>query len=251
MSESGNQRVAFKVLTLGVLLTCLVLLSDGEHLARQQNAAGHKATDAEISVLPQHDAPLRIAVLSHNATDPRTPEVVFQLTNVGDKAVRAYSIVQETLRGSEKSGGFILTDVDSTKVILQPGQYITDTITYQPLTEVSSRVTLSLDLVEFGDGTQWGPNKRKSAEVLGGRRAGVREAQRRVLETYKSQGLSSAMKSLEAGLAGTGVEAGGSPEWGDGYRHGFEHTVSRLKRMLDKSGEQQLEAELRRLSTDQ
>jgi len=44
--------------------------------------------------------------------------------------------------------------------------------------------------------------------------------------------------------------AGGSAEWGDGYRQGFEHAVGRLKRLLDKSGERQLEAELRRLSSE-
>lgn len=250
MSHPGTQRVAFQMLALGSLLTCLFLLPGAEKLA-QQREAGRTAADTEISVLPQPDAPLRISVLSHNPADPRAPEIVFQLTNIGARPIRAYSIVQETVRGGEKSSGFVLTDVDSANVTLQPGQYLTDKITYEPLSEVSSQVTLSVDLVEYSDGALWGADLRKSAEVLSGRRAGVREAQQRILGVYKSEGLRAAIKSLRADAADAEPPAGGSAKRADGYRHGFSHATGRLRRLLDKSGEKQLEAELRRLSGQQ
>lgn len=251
MPQSGNRRVASKMLTLGALLTCLFVLYGPEKLAQRREAATPKAVDTDISVLSQPDAPLRLAVLSHNPTDPLAPEIVFQLTNVGGKPVRAYVVVQETMRGGERSTGFTITDIDSTNGTLQPGQYLTDAIAYAPLAEVSSRVTLSLDMVEYGDGTLWGADTRKSAEVLSGRRAGAREAQRRVLGAYRSAGLSAAMRLLQTGPADGEPPADGSAVWREGYRHGFSYATGRLRRMMDVSGERQLEAELRRLSARQ
>jgi hypothetical protein len=238
--------LAIKILALGVLLTCLILLFVGKNLARYSALAEQKITDSEISVLPQSDAPLRISLLSHNAADPRTPEVTFQLMNVGEKPVRAYSIVQVTERDGERNASFLLTDGDP-KIIVQPGQYITDSITYQPLTDARSHVTLSIDIVEFSDGTLWGPNARKSAQVLKGRRAGVRDAQSRITAAYKSGGLDAAIKALEIDSSDGGKKNSDSTEWDEGYRHGYSQATHRLRRLLDKSSRGQLEEELRRL----
>lgn len=244
--QSDPMLLASKILALGVLLTCLILLYGGSNLARHASLAGQKITDSEISVLPQPEAPLRISLMSHDTADPRTPEVIFQLMNVGDKPVRAYSIVQVTERGEDRGASFLLSDGE-TKIIVQPGQYITDSITYSPLTDVRSHVTLSIDIVEFSDGTLWGPNARKSAELLKGRRAGVRDAQGRISAAYKSGGLDAAIKALDIESGDGGKKNSDSSEWDTGYELGFSSATNRLRRLLDKSGKGELEEKLRRL----
>lgn len=244
--QSDLLALASKTLALGLLITCLILLYGGRNLARNAGLAGQKITDSELSVLPQPDAPLRISPQSHDTSDPRTPEIIFQLMNVGDKPVRAYSIVQVTKRGEDRSVSFLLSDGE-TRAIVQPGQYITDSITYNSLTDVRSHVTLSIDIVEFSDGTLWGPNARKSAELLKGRRAGVRDARGRISAAYKSDGLDAAIKALEIDSSDSGEKNSDSTEWDEGYRLGYSQATNRLRRLLDKSGKGQLEDELRRL----
>jgi len=246
MIGEGKQSVFVRILILGVLTTCLVLLSSGGKIAG--NISSQKASVPSVSVQPQSNAPLRINVLSYDSSDPRTPEIIYEVTNVSAKPIRAYTVSQETLRGTEKSEGSVLSDLDLSAAVLQPGQYSTESITYQPLSEKPSQVTLSVDFVEFADGTTWGPNLYKSADMLAGQRAGAREARKRILQVYKSGGLQAALKLIETDSDSVTPPSGRTPEWEEGFRYGYSFLSKRLKRIFDSGDTNKIEAEVRRLS---
>lgn len=62
--ELRRQKLSLKFLTLGVLVACLVSLSNSEHFGRHFNAGGQQQRIPVVSVLSQPDAPLRISLLT-------------------------------------------------------------------------------------------------------------------------------------------------------------------------------------------
>ena len=244
VSEKYNLFVRISVLC--VLTACLLLLAGRGEMAG--SISEQKASVPSLAVQPQPDSPLRINILSYDSSDPRTPEITYEVINTSVKPVSAYTISQETVRGNEKSSGTLLSDLALSNVVLNPGQYFTESITYQPLSDKPSQVTLSVDFVEFNDGATWGPNLYKSNEMLAGQRAGAREARKQILTVYKAMGLQEALKHVEAHPTSDAPPPGFSPNWEDGFRHGYSFASTRLRGILNSGDMKKIEAELRRLS---
>lgn len=243
----NSRRLLIKLVTLGALVTCAVVLTRGVYLAGYGNSRGQLATAPAVSVRPQPDAPLRLNVIGYDSSDPQAPSVLVEVTNAGTKAVRAFTISQETFRGEEKSSGFMVAD-NITSPILQPGQYSTESVTYQQLPEVSSRVVLSLDFVVFEDEAVWGPDAEKSSEILAGRLAGALEAGKQLLEIRKQRGLQAAIESTDEGVPFAAPPPGRSPAWGEGFTYGRRFIRQHLKRVMSKHGAGRVEKELEKLS---
>lgn len=244
--QSALLALASKILALGVLVTCLVSLTNRREIAGSTN--DQKASVPSLSVQSQPDSPLRINILSYDSSDPRTPEVIYEVINISTKPISAYTVSQETVRGNEKSRGTLLSDLALSNIVLQPGEYSTESITYQPLSDKPSQVTLSVDFVEFDDGATWGPNLYKSDAVFAGQHAGAREARKQILTVYKSRGLQEALKYIETNPGGDAPSLGFSPDWEGGFKRGYSFTSKRLKVMLNSGDMKKVEAELRQLS---
>ena len=166
---------------------------------------------------------------------------------MGAKPIRAYNISQITLRGTQDSRGMLLSNLELSNVVLRPGQYFTESITYQPSADKPNQVTLSVDFVEFADGTTWGPNLYKADEMLDGQRAGAREAKKRILKAYKSDGVQAALNLVEDPATAAPLPEA-AQTWKAGYNRGYSFTTRRLKALLKEGEINKVEAELRRLS---
>lgn len=247
MFEIIGKKLCVRLLTLGTLIICLLVLTYRENLAQYMNTP-QQQTVPEVSVKEQPDSPLLISVLTYNSSDPRTPEIIFLLTNRNIKPIRAYTIAQETSKGTNKSSSATFADMNSTTAMLQPGRYINDSITYEPLSEVTSRVTLAVDLVEFSDGTTWGPDTHKFTEHLAGRRAGAHEVSKHIIHAYKIGGLAAVHKLFEANSTDITPPSGHSERWEEGFRSGSSFLAHRLKRLLESGDASKSKAELRKLS---
>lgn len=248
MVSSTRLLLLTKLVTLGVLITCTVLLTGGVNLVGYINTRAQQATDPKISVKDQSDAPIRLTVLTSDSSDPNAQSILVEVTNVGTKAIRAYAISQETTRGLEKSSGFMLADMGIIGEPLQSGQYSTDSVAYTPFSDGTSYVSLIVDFVEFEDGTVWGPDAEKSSEMLAGRRAGEREAGKRLVKFYKETGIQRALKALDESSLETVPPQGHTPEWEEGFSSGQRAIPQRLKRAMSKGGAVKVEKELRKLS---
>lgn len=241
-------RLTNKLLILGLLITCTVLLTRDLYLTRYVRAGGRQAAASRVSVKSQPDALLRLSVLSDNTSNPNDRSVTVEVTNAGTKAIRAYSISQETTKGTEKSNWLLFSDTGVLSEGLQAGQYSTDELSCPSSWDEESRMSLAIDLVEFADGTTWGPDAEKSSEILAGRRAGEREAGKRLLKLYKEKGIQEAIKSLEGRSLEVQVPDGYSPEWKEGFQNGQGGMVRRLKGVKGRGGTKQVEEELRKIS---
>jgi hypothetical protein len=245
MKLNGNASLIARILILGILISCLGLLSIKR--INTSNASGQKASVPAVSVQQQPDTPLRINLLSTDPFDQRDPEIVYEITNVSAKPVRAYNISQVTLRGTQDSRGMLLTNLELSNVVLRPGQYFTESITFQPSADTPSQVTLSVDFVEFADGTTWGPNLYKADEMVAGQRAGAREAKKRIQKAYKSEGVKAALNLVETDPVGATPLPEAAQNWEAGYHRGYSATLRRLKALLKEGQINKVEAELRRL----
>jgi|SRR5215207_5595091 len=241
-------RLFSKFLTLGLLITCIFLLTRGIDLTGHASAPVRQANATQVSVKPQPDGPLRLSVVSYDSSDPQSPAVRVEVTNAGAKVIRAYSISQETTTGDEKSSSVLFSDTGVLGQGIQAGQQSTDELPYPSAWGADSRMALAIDLVEFTDGTTWGPDEEKSTEILAGRRAGERQAARRLLKLYKEKGLQETLNSLGDRSSDVPPPEGYPAQWGEGFRSGQSAMAGRLKRAMSSGGTGHVEEELRKLS---
>jgi hypothetical protein len=234
-------RLLTKFVTLGIIITCIILLTYGVNLAGYWNAGSKQATVSRVAVKSQPDTPLRLTVLIDDSSNPNSPSITIEVTNTGTQAIRAYSISQETVRGNEKSNWLMFADMGILSEGLQAGQYSTDELSCPSTWDENSKMFLAVDLVEFADGTTWGPDAEKSMDMLGGRRAGERQAARKLLKTYKKRGIKATIKSLEESYLMTPSPDGYTPEWKEGFQNGQQAITQRIKAARKKGGVKQVE----------
>jgi hypothetical protein len=220
------------------------MLIRGVGVAGYANARG-QGPATRVLVKSQPDTPLRLSVLRDNSSDPNDPSVIVEVTNVGNKAIRAYSISLEISNGREKSSRVMFSDMGVLSTGLQAGQFSTDELGFRASGGEATQMAVGIDLVEFTDGVTWGPDAENSTEILAGRRAGEREAGRRLLKLHKEKGINEALKHL--GESSTPPD-GYPTEWKEGFRGGQSGIARRIKEAMGRGGAKQAEEELRKLA---
>jgi hypothetical protein len=254
MAGLYQQRLLVRLLALGVLTLCLSLLS------RNSSSSALLATPKEppavpvqtqspiVMVQPQMGTPLVVTAARPVSSDPQNLDITFYLTNVSNKPIRVYAIKQEVEAGGTRSYSVSLHNLDLTNSALQPNQSLSDFDTYQVLAGKEHHLTLSVDYVEFSDGTKWGGDSAKSAERTAGQRAAAYVLSKRLLKILSTGNPDDVMSALETNAAKIEPPAGRSDEWKEGFRHGNSVVIGRLKRAQQKGGSLQVERELRQLS---
>jgi len=110
-------------------------------------------------------------------------------------------------------------------------------------------LTLSIDYVEFTDGTTWGKNTQRTAENIAGQREGRRQTAKKLREIFDNQGVGAVAGLVtQQGAEVVGPPAGRSPEWEYGFRVGHNSVLYHLKTAYEKGGAHNLTAELRKQS---
>jgi hypothetical protein len=110
------------------------------------------------------------------------------------------------------------------------------------------RVSLSVDYVEFSDGTKWGGDSGNSADTSAGQRAAAWAVTKLLIDSLDTGGRGAALKLLGAGLTYVEPPAAQSEQWKQGFRFGRNSLISRLNRAKDRGGVSALELELRQIA---
>lgn len=198
-------------------------------------------------VKPQPDAPLRLLFGKSDLDAAQVSEFEVVVGNNSVQPIRAYAIRYEILSGQSKIGGAELTNKMSDSSVLQSGQsesiYLGGDISHP---DTIDNITISVDFVEFADGTSWGPDISKSKERLLGLRAGARVATSYFLDVLKQKGPQAVMNTIKEGAADLTPDPSHSLEWLDGFRGGVGAIRGRLESAYTKSGFLEIESELRR-----
>lgn len=254
MPKIYKYRLLLRLLTLGVLTLCLGLLSRNGSNAplastKKSPPLPIQTQAPAITAQTQTDTPLLISSPRILSWDGQDGEFAFELINVSGKPIRAYAIKQEVKAGGAQLSSLSFSNLDLTNSPpLQPTQSVTNFDTCPAVSKKEQRITLSVDYVEFSDGTKWGVDSAKSADRSAGQRAVASLISKRLLKILNDGNLNDVMSAIEAGAANIEPPAGVSEEWKEGFRSGSNSIAARLKNAQKRGGLSQVEQKLRELA---
>lgn len=228
------------------LLTFLIHLRATPALEASSYTVG-AGQHPKVSVAAQENVPLGITIGNIDASNPLTPRVEYVVQNISSKLIRAYTVLEDTATKSSIGKTSTIVNITSVKQILQPYQSMAGTVDGQSYQEPLEILTLSIDFVEFADGTTWGDDTQQTAETLRGQRAGGSETIKKLRELMLKQG-GGAVASLvkQKNITVVSPTPDQPAKWQYGFQVGQNTVLYRLKVALEKGGAAQLASELQK-----
>lgn len=239
MSGSSRNRIAGKCLTLLllVLITGLVLNDTKRELFASAQAPNKRAEMPVVTRVEQGDAPLRIVNTFVETRGQDQIVIRVMLQNQSSKKIRAMAVAAD--------GRTEFLNLSGAASVLLPTQIRTLDMSYV-LDGLPKRVNISVDFVEFDDGTTWGADDSNSRDRLAGQRAGAKAERQRLKHLLKTKG-TVALSDLPEGhddAEPPPAAAGRSETWLHGYRGGVSAMRHRVRQALQAGNPKQAEGEL-------
>lgn len=236
--QQTNVTFAFSAL----LITFYAVASNSHQAQIAQRPV--EAQTSRVSVREVSDAPLRIIAVDNNQVKS-TPQLDLVVVNISNKPISAYAIRYDVASG-QTPGGVELSIAVLPRAILQPNQSaLTDVGAGELRGDAIDSILVSLDFVEFTDGSTWGADIHKSAEKIAGQRAGARAALQYLLRISQSKGSSAILEAIEAEGFDSPIPPDHSPEWASGFQSGVGHIKGRLIQAYKEGGVASIESTLR------
>ncbi|HVF90963.1 MAG TPA: hypothetical protein VNH22_12920 [Blastocatellia bacterium] len=199
----------------------------------------------EVLIVEQVNSPVLISVASIESATAHRPHVELTITNRSAKPIRAIAIRYDTISMRTKSSGVQLSIGASAQPVLRPGH--SKPMTIGENIEESSpirKLILSVDLVEFSNGSTWGIDTYESRQRLEGMRAGTKAEAKSLLQLLESQGADAVLNAI-AGPPSIPSLSDHSAEWVRGYQTGINIVRSRLQQAKSTNNNTSLEREIR------
>ena len=183
-----------------------------------------------VEVAAQKDSPLLVTFLNVENSASSYQVINYTLQNVGNKPIRAFTVLNY---GSTTS--FRLFKPFQPNQVSYDQSYIERANLRRPKT-----IFLSVDYVEFSDGSSWGEDSMKMSEWVAGHRSGAKAAVEKVRSLIKnndSEGLSAVLKYEITALPVSESKTGNSHKWQRGFGSGYSSIVSTLEKQSNQSFE--------------
>lgn len=248
--QKTKMKVNIIVLVFGI--PCLAIFAVGAR--PQANQAAINQTDSNkvakkkplLIVKDQPDSPLTIIEpILDEFSDSRMPRVYFNVINISGKRILAYAIKHEAALGSRGgfSGSIAVINPDREHA-LAPGKAPQGEISGIQYPQPPESLTLSVDFVEFVDGTRWGDDTLKNGDRLDGIWAGAEAEREALLKVLTTNGTEEVMRSLDSIEPKADQPLSRSDQWLEGFRHGVGWMRGRVRNKRQNHSE--IEKELRR-----
>lgn len=242
------RKLALKSLTLIMLLLSLgFFLKDSTKslLASNQSGESHTSSPAVIVTL-QEGVPLRVISTSVISAEPGNFRLQVVVQNQGLKPIRAYAITSEAASDKQQSASTNFLNLRQRANIWEPTVMRAIEVS-DSQNEIIVRVRLTIDFVEFMDGTTWGPDAQHSSDILAGQREGARVEKQRLHLLLKSKGPKAIQEDVEAsglGQAEALVRGKHSEFWLNGFRSGVSSVRRNLKQVSSSGNVEKMVIEL-------
>lgn len=230
MLRAAAPKLFVSFFVLGVLATIIWFFS---------GRASTQIPPPQILIEQQPDSPLRISSIYMTSPDPFEPQYGYTITNIKDKSIRAYAIKEDIRLGDGQAGtsGVDLSHLPSLKLLLQPSQSrLISADNSSKYTQPVREIILSVDFVEFSDGSTWGNDLFNSAQRLAGQRAGGKAALKRFRERLKTGGPDSLTDAIIQDDVIQSDNQVSSQDWQEGFQTGIGIVRNRLKEAKRKGG---------------
>lgn len=234
--NSSNWATIFSVLILAAAALSLVFSS-------RELSAAIKTQEVSVTAQAQAGAPLTLRITHVTPSDTKAPEFSYEVLNTSPQAVSAYAIRHDVTVGKSQTRGIMLTSMRSGDSLLYQQARVEENFTGVTYAAEVSKVILSVDFVEFEDGTMWGADTFKMSEKLAGRRAGGKAALDKLRQLSKTRGLKVVVDSLEENME-VAAPALESELWKEGFDEGVRIVQVTLKHAQRTKGVGALEQEL-------
>jgi len=250
MNEVLTSTLVRKLVVLALLVAGSFWFSRGAIGRLITGQSSNLQQSPSVILTPQQGAPLQILSTWIATQTPQNFRLMAQVQNQSGKAIRAYAVISQTATEKQQNGKsqfFNLTDRSS---FWEPAEIRTIEVGDSQDEPVKS-VRLTLDFVEFADGSIWGPDTSNSRDMLAGQREGARFIRQQLRQLLQSKGEESLKADLQRNEAAdqsidASIAANHSSQWVEGFRNGAASARRRLRSALASGNKQTLRTELDR-----
>ncbi|HEX8737986.1 MAG TPA: hypothetical protein VF721_21820 [Pyrinomonadaceae bacterium] len=219
------------IMALNISLTVfLIRVSFGQ----SQKADFSSQPPVKVKILEQKDCPIQITVINVDNSALSAQNIVYSLQNISNKPIRAY-----TLLGNGKNDGKVVTNSFAIK-LFQPSEYEYDDFFVEREIAKEGTIFLSIDYVEFEDGSSWGKDREKKSKEIAGEREGRKAAIRHLKDLIKNQnangenGIKTFLKQDVKEISVDVPDTNQPDEWKRGFRGGYKGVISILQRIKEQ-----------------
>lgn len=209
------------VMALNVFLAVVLLR---ETFAQKQNREFVFNTPIKVQAIFQKDCPLQIMVINVDNSNQDSQTVNYRLQNLSNKPIRAYTLL------SDERNGQIITNSFTTE-LLQVGKHQFSSFLVKQEKE-DETISLSIDYIEFADGSSWGIDKEETSKEIAGEREGRIAAIKQLKDSIKNQNMTSSYNGknlLEQDVRELSIDipkTNQSDKWKAGFRGGYKAVIS-------------------------
>ena len=192
-----------------------------------------------ISVQDQPGTPLKISTVETKWATPdyQILEIYVGVENVGELEIRSYGWRLDKGDGSQDKDGCFMYNLPSPHKILKKGDSDgKSTWRKFALDSPTPSISLSVDFVEFSDGSTWGADFCRTAETLSGLRAGALAARERFAQTRLQDGDNGVIGLLKQDVLVLEAPVGHSTAWVEAFREGVRRLFEKLRRAREEGG---------------
>lgn len=229
-----------------LLLITFFTASTKSYMSKTAKKIFTNTQSLNVFVKPQPDSPLSMILVNPDSFAVRTPKVQVVLVNTSAKPINAYAIRYDTSDDGSKSGGLELSNKASLNSVLQPNQTEVVDVGEGIYQSEIKTIALSVDFVEFIDGTRWGPDTYRSGERLNGLRAGAQATISYFLKVLRNKGPKTVMEVAVGEVNNILPPPDHSPEWLEGFRQGTGIIRGHLNQSYKDHGLTEIESVLRK-----
>lgn len=206
---------------------------------------GSRPSPLKVVVEEQPNSPVLLLPTFIDDSNPLVPRYGYSLTNKSDKRITAYTIKRTAvLSDGGTNVGYEVVELPAVKILIAPNQSRQDELGYVSFPQPPASITLSMDFVEFVDGTRWGTDITKTGDRLDGKRQGGQLAIRKFREILANKGIDALSQALEAEGLIQPPDKTKSDAWLNGFRTGINVTRQRLTTAKQRGGREAVEKAL-------
>jgi hypothetical protein len=242
MTISQYKNRLIPLITLLAISSLMVAVGGRRPQQKRTSAANTSATLVEkgrcrVTIEEQPESPIRVVLQGSELADSVVPVVELTIVNISTNAIRAYTIKYETVSNTTGSGGWDVSIPAAKKAALTSGATASMEISGTTYAPPLNSMRVSVDFVEFADGSTWGPDKYNTRDRIGGMRAGAQAARERLSEVLTTSGPEAVMRTVnERSADGISRPSTGSPQWTQGFEEGIGFIKARVREAA-KSGD--------------
>lgn len=181
----------------------------------------------KVKIAMQENCPLKVTVINVDTSNSDHQVINYSIQNISVKPIEAYVLV-----GNGERGGRVVTNSFTTN-LFQANEFKSSDLPIERETiKEKSIIVLSIDYVEFADGSSWGNDSQGKSQHITGARAGRKAAIKQLKELIKNQNagdVNSPSSLLEQNVIEINVvvpENNLSTEWNQGYKSGYKSVIS-------------------------